>query len=145
MNQTRGHHSFDHTADVGIEAWAPTLPALLEEVTLGLCELIADTSCIVPREERPVVLRADDREELLVSFANEVIFLLDTEAFLVGAVEVAAISNDDGQLALHGTLRGEPLDRARHLTFTEIKSATYHDLSIQEEAGALRVRVVFDV
>jgi SHS2 domain-containing protein len=145
----RGHRFFEHTADLGLEAWGASLGELLEEVVAGLCELIADVSTITPSETRPLSVEAEDREELLVSLANEVLFYLDSEAFLSVGVRLS-FAGEEGEpgrrLVARGELLGEPYDPARHLTFTEIKSTTYHDLVVHEEPnGRLSTRVVFDV
>lgn len=141
----RGHRPFEHTADVGVEAWGESLPALLEEVVAGLCEIIADVSTISGAEARPVTVEGSDREELLVSLSNELLFFLDAEAFLTKRARLSFAGEEEGRFIARGELLGDRYDPARHITFTEIKSATYHDLSIHDEAGRLSTRVVFDV
>ena len=141
----QGHVSFEHTADLGIEAWSESLQGLLEEVSLGLCELIADLSTIQENEARSVEADGVDREELLVSLSNEVLFYLDAQGFLSKQLTIEALHHDGELWQVKGKLHGEPYDRSRHVTFTEIKSATYHDLHINESPEGFRVKIVFDV
>jgi SHS2 domain-containing protein len=86
-----------------------------------------------------------DREELMVSLSNEVLFYLDAQGFLSKQLKIEALHHDGELWQVKGKLYGEPYDRARHVTFTEIKSATYHDLSITNSPEGLRVKIVFDV
>lgn len=144
-NTPRGHQSFEHTADLGLFAWGDSLAALLEEVGVGLAEIIADINTISARESRPLSVEGEDREELLVSLANEILFYVDAESFLTREVRLSFVGEKDGLLVAQGEIRGEPYDASRHTTFTEIKSATYHDLAIQEENGRFSTRIVFDV
>lgn len=143
--QPRGHRSFEHTADLGIEAWGEDLKALLEEVVVGLCELIADTSTIEAKETRALEVEAFDQEELLVSVSNEVLFYLDAQAFLSKSMTLSSVTQEGESWRAKGELHGELFDPKKHITFTEIKSATYHDLKIQQTPDGLTTRVVFDV
>jgi SHS2 domain-containing protein len=141
----QGHVSFEHTADLGIEAWSESFQGLLEEVSLGLCELIADLSTIRADEARSVEADGVDREELLVSLSNEVLFYLDAQGFLSKQLIINELYQDGELWQVKGKLYGEPYDSSRHVTFTEIKSATYHDLHVDESPEGLRVKIVFDV
>jgi SHS2 domain-containing protein len=141
----QGHISFEHTADLGIEAWSENFQGLLEEVGLGLCELIADLSTIEASDERSVEAEGFDREELLVSLSNEIIFYLDAHGFLSKQLKVETLSHEGDSWRVTGKIYGEVYDRAKHVTFTEIKSATYHDLKITESTEGPRVKIVFDV
>jgi SHS2 domain-containing protein len=141
----RGHTPFEHTADIGIEAWAEDLKGLVEEVVVGLCELIADTTTIDPTEEREIEVSGVDREEVLVAAANEVVFYVDAQSFLSKSLVIGTLQQTDGLWQATGKLHGETHNPEKHRTFTEIKSTTYHDLKIIDEEKLLRVRVVFDV
>jgi SHS2 domain-containing protein len=141
----RGFSPFEHTADIGVEAWADSLGPLLEEVARGLCSLIADPARIEPHDEKAFFLEGQDAEEVLVALSNEIIFYVDAEGFLTREARIDSVEEAPGSCAIRGALRGESLDHARHTTFTEIKSATYHDLRIQRGPEGFRVRVVFDV
>jgi SHS2 domain-containing protein len=143
--QGRGHRSFEHTADLGIEAWGPDLTSLFEEVITGLCEIIADTSTIEASDQREASAEGFDQEELLVSLSNEVLFFLDSQSFLSKNMKVSSLEQDGEVWRAKGILHGELYERDKHTTFTEIKSATYHDLKIQASDGGLVVKIVFDV
>jgi SHS2 domain-containing protein len=140
----RGYASFEHTADLGLEAWGGSLAALLEEVVAGLAALIADPRTVSPAAALPLDITADDREELLVALANEALFYLDSEAFLPKSAELNA-GEEGGRFFARGRLLGERYDPARHRTFTEVKSATYAGLAVREEGGVFSARVILDV
>jgi len=51
---------------------------------------------------------------------------------------------DDG--SLHGVLRGEPVDRARHQPSVEVKGATHTELRVEPRAdGTWLAQCVVDV
>ena len=75
----RGHREVEHTADWGLEVWAPDLPGLMEEAARGMFELMAVEVSEESRCHRQLEIGADDREQLLVSFLEELLFIADSE------------------------------------------------------------------
>jgi len=126
----------EHTADWELEVWAPGMAELLEEAARGMCELMGVTVSEEARCHRQVEIVADDREQLLMSFLEELLFIADSENL---AFDGYMLRLHDGSLMarLEG---GSILTRSK-----EIKAATYHRLKIDETRRGLKTRVVFDV
>jgi SHS2 domain-containing protein len=149
-----GHRHLDHTGDVAFELWAPTEEALLREGALAAAEILVGGELprptSDPRAGRPSLpehrtLRLDtiDREDRLVQWLNEVIYLAVHEGQLVVDAELE-LQDQPGGGALTARVRLAPLGPGE--LDTELKSATYHDLRVQrDEDGAWRARVVIDV
>ncbi|MER7893115.1 archease [Micromonospora sp. NPDC094482] len=85
----RGHRRVPHTADVRIEAWAPTRAACVAEAVTGLVETFADTAGARPGPERDHQVPAADDEDLLVSVLDEMIYRMETADELPVTTEVA--------------------------------------------------------
>jgi SHS2 domain-containing protein len=75
----RGHRTLAHTADLRIEAWAPTREACLAESVTGLVDSFADTAGAEPGWTVTADLAAPTDEDALVAVLDEVIYRLDTE------------------------------------------------------------------
>lgn len=76
-----GHRSVPHTADLRIEAWAPTRDGCIRQAVLGAVESFLDIGSAKSAEARQTRRRritADNDEDLLVAALEEVIYLLDT-------------------------------------------------------------------
>lgn len=82
----RGHRFAPHTADIRIEAWAPTREACLAEAVTALVASFADVSGAAPESLVTTRIAAGSDTDLLISVLDEVIYLLDTR----GAVPVGA-------------------------------------------------------
>ncbi len=133
--------TFEHTADIGLEARADSLASLLEALAEGLSDLIAPRRQVRPRRRRTLSVNADDIESLVVDFLNELAAVLQADRFLVSQVRVISAS----ETSTEAELIGEPLDAARHEYVTEVKAATYHDITIAREDGGWLGRVILDV
>lgn len=133
---TQGRREVEHTADWELEVWGPDMAALLEEAARGMYELMQVEVSDDSRRHRGIEMRADDREQLMVSFLDELLFVADTEEL---AFDCFLLKVDDIQLIAH--LEGG-LIVARG---KEIKAVTFHSLEIGTSGDGLRTRVVFDV
>ena len=67
-----------HTADLRIEAWAPTRDGCIRQAALGTVESFLDTSSAHPDRTRGRRLTADRDDDLLVAVLEEIIYFLDT-------------------------------------------------------------------
>jgi SHS2 domain-containing protein len=132
---------FAHTADVGFEVEATTLPALFERAALGLAATIADLDGVVARERRTVAVRADDRTALLHDFLHAILLLAQVDGFLISAVEV----QEADETAVHAVVLGEPLDSGRHRLHGEVKAVTWHGLTVEPANAGWRAWVLLDV
>jgi SHS2 domain-containing protein len=130
----------DHTADVGIRVEAPTAAALFETAARALTELVTDVEAVMPRVERAAELQEESLDVLLVSWLQELLYLLDTEGLAFSRFQVTI----DGT-RLHAALWGEPFNPELHPSKTDIKAVTYHQLEVVKRGESWEARVIFDV
>jgi SHS2 domain-containing protein len=132
----RGYREVEHAADWGLEVWAADLPGLMEEAARGMFELMGVKVSEESRCHRQLEIGADDREQLLVSFLEELLFIADSEqlafdGFLFNLVNTNLLARLEG---------GFIVSRSK-----EIKAVTYHNLKIEKSRRGLKTTIVFDV
>ena len=137
---TQPFEVMEHTGEAGIVAHGATLAEAFANAAQGLTATMTDLDAVRERETREVAVEAPDREALLVEFLNELVFLFDTQGFLVRRAEVLEMDATHLRARCHG----EKADRARHDIRAAVKAATYHMLLVEDGPPA-RVRVIFDV
>ena len=137
-------HFFDHTADVGLELSAPTLPALFEEAALALSAVLSRSGRVEPRCHVSVSLTAPSLEQLLVDWLAELLGRFDVELWVTGGVEVT-VDRGDGRCSLQALVAGEPLDLRRHPGALPVKGVTYHRLRVLQTADGWCATIVLDV
>ena len=84
----RGHRIVPHTADLRVEAWAPTRESCLAEAVQGLVDGFAVVTAARPRRTAERRFIAGSDEDLLVAVIDEVIYWLDTDGQIPVAVDV---------------------------------------------------------
>ena len=137
----RGFEVFDHTADVGIVAHAPTLPELFEVAAESMFSFMIDPATIENRAWHERKVEAGDLEGLLVAWLNDLLLLLNAEEFVPKIFVVDELTDH----RLRATVHGEPVDPARHRFRLDVKAATYHTVQVSQANGVWTARVIFDV
>ena len=130
----------EHTADIGITAYGTDLKEAFANAARGMFSLITELGDIKEVEHREIELIADDRENLLVQWLNELIYLFDVENMLFNRFDISRLD----ETHLKAICYGEKADSSRHTLKTGIKAATYHMLEIEISNGS-RIQVLFDI
>lgn len=128
----------EHTADAMVEAYGNTLSERFANAAYALFDQMTDVTKVSPKGEVKLELEAGEREQLLVDFLQELLFLHDVENLVFGEFEV----NTDGN-KLVARARGEVFDEDRHPKRSVVKGVTYHRLEFDDSRKA--VTVLFDV
>lgn len=128
----------EHTADAMVEVHGEDLSKRFANAAYAMFDQITDVSKVESRGEIKLVLDADSREQLLVDFLQELLFVHDTEDLVFGEFDV---KTDGKHLEAHA--KGEPFDEARHPKRAVVKGVTYHRLEFDDEEGT--VTLLFDV
>ena len=136
-----GWEHFETEADVGVHAWGASRAEAFAQTALGVFALIVAPEEVVEREHREVRAQGDSVERLLVAWINECLYVHEIEGFVVRRIEVDRCT----ETVVHGMLRGEELDLARHRPGTVVKAATLHQILVAESGGRHEVRVIVDV
>ncbi|MFF9401919.1 MULTISPECIES: archease [unclassified Streptomyces] len=150
----RGHRTLPHTADLRVEAWAPTAGDCVAEAVRAMVESFADTSGAAPVGERTCPVAAGSGEDLLVTVLEEVVYRLDAHGEIPLDVEVDAdVGTDTGTGASRAAGGGPgPLVRFRMAdagTAREVgavpKAVSLHDLRLRHDPDGWACGVTLDV
>lgn len=132
---------FEHTADLGLRATAPTLNALFAEMAACLMSaIIEDPASVRPTQEVQIELTGSDREFLLFDWLKELLLRFEEDHLLFSSFEVNV--SESGLMA---TVRGEPFNPTRHLPSHEVKAITYHELKVEKTAEGWLAEVIVDI
>lgn len=141
----RGFKFHEHTADITVECWAPTLETAFAEAAFATYEVIMDTSTVTPRESTKISVTGYDINELLVEWVGQAISLIDTEYKFYSKFEITSLAKIDNSYTLEGLAWGEEIDFEKHETRTEVKAMTYADLRIETKPEITRIWFTLDL
>lgn len=130
----------DHTADTGIEASAGSLEELVEQLAIGMFELMADMGHRSSQSSIQFEVTAESDEDLIYEALSELLYHSDIEDALFRDFTVEVT----GEKALRITAHGIP-NKEVESSGPPIKAVTYHDLVVTETQDGWRGKVYFDV
>jgi SHS2 domain-containing protein len=132
---------FDHTADMGVEIYGKSLPELFANAAFAVFDIITDLRLVKETEKRQIVIEGSGWEDLFINYLREILYLFNGEELLLKKCSIGRIV----PYRLEGSVTGEFYDPAMHRIHTEIKAATYHQVSVREISDQWTARVIFDV
>jgi SHS2 domain-containing protein len=135
----RGHVVLSHTADTGIEAWAPDLESLFEECAAAMFALMYPRADPLPSPHIAVEAAGNGVEELLVAWLSELLYIAEVSEVALCAFRVDSLTST----RVRGRAAGPPVSEIK-LFGPPIKAVTYHGLTVACN-GSCRARVIVDV
>lgn len=133
--------TFDHTADLGLRIKAETLEELFVEAAQGItAQIVENVAEISPTDELTIEKQGTEIDYLLFDWLDELIYQYDVHNRIFAKFEINL--TDEGFTA---TLRGEPVDRDKHILSHEVKAVTYHGFSVEETEHGWRAEFIVDI
>jgi len=86
----------NHTADAKFQAYGHSLEEAFQNAAEATANLMWSTKKVKPRIKKKINITGKDREQLLVMFLEEILFLLDSDDFLVRSVKDLSIRKESG-------------------------------------------------
>ncbi|HEX4204956.1 MAG TPA: archease [Ktedonobacteraceae bacterium] len=145
----RPYEVFEHTADVGINAYGATPADLFIHTAQGMESLMVDPEQIRTQITREITVEGHDTVSLLIDWLNEFIFLFDTEHLLFREFQIDVIT----ETRVAGRAIGEAYDVHRHELGSAIKAVTWHEAAVtrlpepeQQRSGyRYQAHIIFDI
>ena len=140
MSQTTGagFEILEHTADVGVRSWGPSLEEVFRQATLGLLDIVG---AWVPGSGavETIEVEARDLGGLLVDWLGEVLYLQEVRDVVVAAVTVERVT--EGRATGSIEISQRPVE----IEGTAVKAITYHQLSVERQGDRWVATVYLDI
>jgi len=129
-------------ADIAFETESDTVNGLFESSALALSDVMVDPRTMRSGTTRKFRVSSDDLDTLLYDFLTEIIVVKDVESLLFRKAKVEVAAN---RKSLEATMKGEPIDRERHLLRNDVKAVTMHMFGVRQEGKLWKATVVLDI
>jgi len=136
----------EHTADVRVRSWGPSLEEAFSQTAYSLIATITpDLKKITPKIEKKITIKAEDKEALLFDFLSEFLYIFDVDELVFSQIHVNKIEKFNDNYKLQAILKGEKFDLDKHEIGIEVKAITYSFLNIEEKHANTIIDIVFDI
>ena len=155
-----GFEYLDHTADVQLHAWGPSLKEAFEQCCKAMFGYMTDLDTVRESGTQVLETTGHDLESALYNFLDEWLFNFCAEPFFVPfKIEINEFKragepeggNGEGggggeeAINIKSVGIGETFSLDRHPQGTEVKAITYSAMQINEEDGFAEVFVIIDI
>ena len=133
----------EHTADTKIRAYGSSLEEAFCSVAVATSAVMCDVDKLNSDNSFSVSVKSNNVKALLYDFLEELLFLFDTEGFIVKEVrDIKIIRGEELSLScfVFGCFVSEGFDIS-----TSIKAVTYSEMEIVEGVDLVMIQVVLDL
>jgi SHS2 domain-containing protein len=141
---TERYRLLDHPADGKFRAFGESVEEAFSHAALAVASLMCNWEKIPLCLDHVIEIRGRDLKQLLYKFLEEILYLLDTKKFLLGAVDGLTIEAGP-EFVLRAVFRGDAYaDRIE--IFGDVKAVTYNEMKIETcGCGPWVIQVVVDM
>ena len=128
----------EHTADIKFQAFGKTMKEAFSNSAYAMMNVIFEEKV---REKiiKKIKINGIDEKSLLYNFLEEILFLLNTEFFLLSRIKKIEIKSKE----LTADLTGD--NSKEYKLGLDIKAVTYNDMFIKKEKDKFTIQVVIDI
>lgn len=130
----------EHTADAKFQAFGNTLEEAFSNAALAMFSVMTEPEKIKPKLEREISTDGNDQKALLYNWLEELLYLVDTEGFLLNSVKKLSIKGHILEAVVVGDLVSN-----KYKTHDHVKAVTYNEMEIKKEKDKVIVQVVVDI
>jgi SHS2 domain-containing protein len=135
----------EHTADAYIAAYGKSLAQAFENAALAMFETMTDTKGVREIEENSLEVVAKDEQDLLFSWLEALLLKFEVESILYSRFKVNPIEKTPEGYVLRARMWGEPFNRKRHKSKTDVKAVTYHRMEIMKDGSEVTAKFILDI
>jgi len=129
----------EHTADAKFQAYGKTIEEAFSNAALAMFSIMTDTEKVEGKVEKKINVKGADLKSLLYSFLEELLFLMDSEAFILNKIKTIKIKKNK-KFALSAIASGDKISDEYEL-HGGVKAVTYNEMEIDEEKAMVQVVV----
>lgn len=133
-----------HTADAKFQAFGKNLEEAFSNAAIAMFEVIIKTKKIEKNITKKITIEAKDKESLLYKWLEEMLYLLDTEFFVLNSVKNMKIKKEEKKYILKAEITGDTY-KEKYERHGAVKAVTYEEMFIKEEKNKVTLQVVLDI
>lgn len=127
----------EHPTDIGIIAHGKNLKEVFENAAFAMFSLMTELTAVKTTESFTIKASGDDRDDLLINWLNQLIYLQNDKHILFKEFEITSLTDK----SLEATAKGEHRNKGLHMMHRTIKAASFNGLELTHD----KARIIFDV
>ncbi len=141
MDNTTNYRITPRQSELAVRIVGKSQADLFVNAAVALFDVMTDRDKIEAKERMSLEVEGSDRDDLLVNWLRELLYLYQGSAFLLKAFIIQEIKDT----LVKAEVEGEKLDPDRHEIKQEITAVAYHQSHMQKTGDQWIAQVIFEV
>ncbi|OGP19454.1 MAG: hypothetical protein A2038_03955 [Deltaproteobacteria bacterium GWA2_57_13] len=141
MVDLKKYRILGRSSDLLIKVFGGTQAELFANAAFALFDLITDIETIEVRERLPLEVEGVNRDDLMVNWMRELLYLYQGSGYLLKEVRVHEARED----YVRGEVCGEKFDPDRHEIQRDIRAVAYHQSRMDKTGDQWTAQVNFEL
>jgi len=127
------------TAEIGFESYGKNPKELFENSAVALFSIMCEIKKVKPLKSRKISLKADNLQELMFSWLQQLIALVDIEEMFFSKFKIEKISDK----RLEATVYGEEISPKKGKVV--VKSVTNYRFKVEKNSKSYKATAILDI
>ena len=129
------------SSDLMVKVFGKSQAELFSNSAFALFDVMTDVEKVEIREKLPLEVEGLDRDDLMVNWMRELLYLYQGSGYLLKEFQVQEVKGN----YVRGEVRGEKFDPDRHEIRHEIRSVAYHQGRMDKIGDQWTAQVIFEL
>jgi SHS2 domain-containing protein len=141
MADEKKYRVMNRSSDLVIKVLGKTQAELFSNSAFALFDLLADMEKVEVRDHLQLEVEGADRDDLMVNWVRELLYLFQGSDYLVKEVELKEIKEN----YVRGEVKGEKFDPDRHEIRREIRAVAYDQSRMDKTGDQWTAQLIFEL
>ena len=141
MADEKKYRVLNRSSDLVIKVFGKTQAELFANSAFALFDILADMEKVEVRDSLQLEVEGADRDDLMVNWVRELLYLFQGSDFLVKEVEVQEIKEN----YVRAEVKGEKFDPDRHEIRREIRAVAYDQSRMEKTGDQWMAQLIFEL
>lgn len=140
MDEQKKYRIMNRSSDLVIKVFGKSQTELFANSGFALFDLMTDVANVQVSERLPLEVEGVDRDDLMVNWMRELLYLYQVSGYLLKAFQVLEVKDT----YVRGEVSGEKFDPDRHEIQREIRAVAYHQSRMEKTGDQWMAQVIFE-
>ncbi len=141
VDNPKKYRILTRSSDLAIKVFGKTQAELFANSAFALFDLMTDVQKVEVREHLPLEVEGVDRDDLMVNWMRELLYLYQGSGYLLKEFKV----HEAKETYVRGEVSGEKYDPDRHEIQREFRSVAYHQSRMEKTGDQWTAQMIFEL
>jgi protein archease len=141
MDNPKNYRLTTRQSELAVKVVGNSQAELFANSALALFDVMTDVEKIEIRERLPLEVEGADRDDLLVNWMRELLYLYQGSGYMLKEFIIREVKDT----VLKAEVCGEKIDPDRHEIRKEINAVAYHQSRMQKTGEQWTAQLIFDI